>query len=139
MLGQQRNVGRTLAQGGQLDRDDVETPKEISAKAARGHVVLELAVGGCENAHVDALVDLVAHRSQDAVLDQTQQFGLHAQFHLADLVEQDGPAAGFGEAADAGGVGAGERASGVTEKLRLDQVGGDGGAVHRHERLLGSR
>src|SRR2546430_17047939 len=50
-------------------------------------------------------------------------------------VEQQGPAVGELEAADAALGGAGERAALMAEQLRLDQILGNRGGVHAHERL----
>ena len=63
---------------------------------------------------------------------------LHAQAHLADLVEEDrAPVRGL-QLARLVAVGAGEAALDVAEQLRLEQRLGQAGAVHRHERVTAS-
>ena len=58
---------------------------------------------------------------------------------LADFVEEDGAPVGELEAADAGRQCAGECTFDVPEQLALDEPGGDGGAVHLHERPVAAR
>jgi hypothetical protein len=58
--------------------------------------------------------------------------------HLADLVEQDGPARGLLEQAAPIAVGAREGALDAAEELGLEQVGRDGAAVDADEGPLGA-
>jgi hypothetical protein len=72
-------------------------------------------------------------------LEHAEQFRLHGERHLADLVEEDRAAARrFEEAAVILGR-AGERAAAVAEELALEQGLGDRGAVDGEERLVGAR
>ena len=130
---------RALAQRRQLDGDHVETPVQVRAKFSGGDLALQVAVGGGQDANVDSRGRLFADRVELAVLDEAQELGLDAQLHLADLVEEDGAAVGLREAARPRARRAGERPLGVAEQLGLDQVRGDGRAVHRHERLVLAR
>src|SRR5690606_36096431 len=68
-----------------------------------------------------------------AVLDRAQQLRLQGERQLADLVEEQRPAAGGLETADAPLVRAGERALLVAEQLALEQRLGDRRAVHDDE------
>src|SRR5690606_38966876 len=63
-----------------------------------------------------------------------QELRLQIDPELADLVEEDGAAAGRLEGADAPLLGAGEGAALVAEELALDQVGRDRAAVDHDER-----
>jgi hypothetical protein len=58
-----------------------------------------------------------------------QQLGLQLDRQLRDLVEEDGPAVGELEAADAVVVGAGKSTLRVAEELALEQRGGQRRAV----------
>ena len=64
-----------------------------------------------------SLDDVAADALVDALLQDAQQFHLHRQAHVADLVEEQRAALGDFEAALAGGDGAGERALLVAEQL----------------------
>jgi len=54
------------------------------------------------------------------LFDYTQQLGLEIDFHVADFVEQQGPAVGQLEASRAPGVGSGKRASLMPEQFTLE-------------------
>ncbi len=96
---------------------------------------------GCDEAEVDALGLRRADRHDLALLNGTQQLGLHAGGELADFVEEDGAA--FGRAEEAGLVAhrAGERAAVVAEELGFGEGLGERRAVHGDERAgaLGAR
>src|SRR2546426_858616 len=62
--------------------------------------------------------------------DRAQNLRLHAEGHIADLVEEQGAAAGQLEASDPRSDGAGEGAALVAEQLRFEETLRDGGAVH---------
>src|SRR5262249_62040230 len=60
---------------------------------------------------------------------------LRLERHVTALLEEERPAVGGLELPFPGGHGAGERAALVAEELALDQLAGDGRAVHLDERL----
>src|SRR5690606_33496241 len=80
-----------------------------------------------------------AERAHLARLERTEQLRLHVERQLADLVEEQRPAARLHEGAVAPLLRAGERAALVTEELALDEVRRDRAAVERDERLAGTR
>ena len=138
-LGEGQDAGAALPQGGQADRQDVDTVIEVFAELPPFHLPHEVLVGGGDDAHVavDGLV--AADPLEGLLLQHAQQLGLQTQVHLTDLVEEDGAAAGLLEAADALLVGAGEGAFLVAEEFRLEEVLGDVGAVDLDEGLLAAR
>ena len=109
-----------------------------SRKVPRRTSAEQVAVGGGQDAHVHLDRRCAAQPVDLALLQRAQQLGLQAHVHLADLVQQQGAAAGGLEFADAARQGAGEGALLVAEQFRLQQVFGDGGAVQRDERAGGA-
>ena len=99
------------------------------------------AVGGADDAHVDAIGRAVvgADRLDLAGLEEAEQQRLHAQRHLADFVEEHRAAVGRLEQAGLVAIGVGEAALDVAEELRLEQRVGQAGAVERDERLRAAR
>ena len=69
-----------------------------------------------------------------AGLGEAEQQRLHAERHLAELVEKQGAVVGHRREAWLVPVGAGKTAAHVTEKLRFEQRVGEAGAVDRDER-----
>ncbi|EFQ61796.1 hypothetical protein PFWH6_4198 [Pseudomonas fluorescens WH6] len=137
-LGQRNNVRRALAQRAPGQREDREPVEQIFTKAPRRHFTGEVAVGGGD--HADIQLDRLARADalDFALLQHPQQFGLQAQGHLRDFIEQDRAAVGLFELARLGGDGTGERAFFVTEQRRFEHVVGDRRAVDGDERLLGA-
>jgi hypothetical protein len=74
-----------------------------------------------------------------AVLEEAQEQRLHAQAHLADLVEEDRAAVRLLEEPRLVAIGAGEAAAHVTEQLRFEQRVRHAGAIDRHERTRAAR
>ena len=70
------------------------------------------------------------------VLQHTEELGLHSGRQLADLVEEERPAARHLEAPALELVRAGERAALVTEQLGFHKRVGQRGAIDGDERLL---
>ncbi len=59
--------------------------------------------------------------------------------HVADLIEKQGAAVGLFEFADVGGHRASERTTVVAEQLAFQQMLGNGGAIDRDIRFIGSQ
>src|ERR1700722_11819898 len=107
MLGKRLDVARPIAQRRNVQGHDIEAEIKILAEAALADLFLEIAIRGCDEADVDLDRVGTADAIDLALLDRTQQLRLEARVHLADLVEQHGPAIRFLELADAASDGAG--------------------------------
>uniref|UniRef100_A0A1I7YAB7 Uncharacterized protein n=1 Tax=Steinernema glaseri TaxID=37863 RepID=A0A1I7YAB7_9BILA len=75
-IGDLVDVGATLAQGGQLEGDHVQAIVKVFAELADLGQVLQVAVGGGNQAHIDLLRLHRAHPSDLAFLQYAQQAGL---------------------------------------------------------------
>src|SRR5213592_2185116 len=127
------NVLAPIPKGRQVDRDDVESIKEVLAEQPVGHRLAEVTVGRGDESHVDLDVPGVAHATNLALLDGPQELYLDGRRDLRDLVEEQ--RAAFGRREQSLGVGhrAGEGAFEVAEQLRLHESFRDRAAVHGHE------
>ena len=96
-------------------------------------------MGGRDDPHVDLHRLRRADRPHLLLLQHAQQLDLQRQRHVADLVEENGAAAGRLEQPLVVGGRASERTLDVAEQLRLEQLLGDRAAVDRDERLAGAR
>ena len=135
-MGQQRNVVFSIAQGGNLDRKDIEPVIQIFTKRLFPHGREQVAVCRRDHADIDADRRLSADAIELLLLQNAEQFRLHFQRDLPDLVEEDRPAVGQLESADALGDRAGEGPFLVAEKLALDQAGRKCGTVDLDQRLV---
>ena len=137
MLDEQRNVLAPLAQRRQRGAGTrAGGSRGPARKRALLDFLLEDAVRGADDAHVDLLRRRRADGANLALLQDAQQLGLQGERHLADLVEEQRAAVGDLEEALLVVVGAGERALLVAEQLALEQVLRHRRAVLRHEQLV---
>ena len=81
----------------------------------------------------------LADRPHALLLDDAQQLHLHVQRQVGDFVQEQRAALGGLDQALLVGDRAGEAALLVAEQLAFHQLGGDGAAVHRHERPVAAR
>ncbi len=70
------------------------------------------------------------------LVERPQNFGLRLQAHVADFVEEQRAAVGLLKLSFLVGGGAGKRAFAMAEQFALDQVFGNGGAVHFDKHLV---
>ena len=134
VLGQERDVLPPLVQGRQFQADHVQPVEQVLAEGVFLDRLLEVAVGGRNDAHVHRHRLGTAHRPDLPVLEHAQQLDLDVQRHVADLVEEQGAVVGRLEQAGIALDRAGERALDVAEQLGFEQRLRDGGAVDRDER-----
>ncbi len=94
VLGEQGDVLLAVAQRRKLEADDVQAVEEVFAEAAFFDGLLQVDVGGGDDAHVH--LDLLgsAEMHEAAVLQHAQDLGLHVHAHGADLVEEERAAVG---------------------------------------------
>ena len=107
--------------------------QQVGAKAALGHQLVQVLVGGGKHAHVHADQFATADAEELALGQHPQQARLQRRRHVADLVQEQRAAVRLLEAPDVALAGAGEGARLVAEQLRLQQFSGDRRGVERDE------
>ena len=130
---EQGNVFGALAEGRDADGEDVEAVVEVAAELAIGHHCGEIAIGGGDDACIDADGAVAAEAFEFLLLEDAEELGLQLGRDVADFIEENGAAVGEFESADLLGNGAGEGSFLVAEELAFEQAGGDSGAVNLHE------
>ena len=130
MAGQGHDVLRPVAQRRNVDLHHVEPIEQILAKQPRGDLRLEVAVGRGKDAGVRAKVPVRADPRERAVVNHPQELGLKRRRQLRDFIEKDRPAVRLLEPADALLEGPGERSLFMAEKLALQEVLRNRGAVY---------
>ena len=137
--GQWGDILPALPQRGQLQRNDVEAVVKVRPEGPGQHALLEVLVGGGQQAEVDLLL---LHSSQPlalVALQHPEELALQSQRQGVDLVEEQRAAVGrLNKAGLAGIQGSGESALGIAEQLRLQQVLRQGGAVDLDDGGIGS-
>ncbi len=116
---EQQQRRRRAAQRRHVDRQDMQPVEQVLAEAAGGDLGEGIAIGGADDADIDAANAGIADRLHGAALDEAQELGLQAEIHLADLVEEQRAAIGKLGRAGPGLGGAGEGAAHTGRRSRF--------------------
>ena len=103
---------------------------EVLAEALLLYLLTQVLVGGRNHPHVHIYVLVAADAREFLLLKHAQHLGLGRKGHIAYLIEEKGSAVGLLELALVLLDRRGERALLMTEKLALDKLRRNGGAVH---------
>jgi hypothetical protein len=133
LLEEQGDVLASPAQGRQIELHHLDAVVEVPAEGAVPHLSREIAVGRGDHAHVGLLGAGCPERLVLPLLKHAQQPDLQGLAYLANLVEEQGPAARQGEATGLVLRGPREGAGLVPEQLRFEQGVGQRPAVDGHE------
>ena len=133
VIHEQRDVLPPLAQRRDLDPHHVDAVVEVGPEGPFLDAPLEVAVGGGDHADVRAQGSRATDDVVGPVLQDAQQLHLQARRHVADLVEEERPPLGEGEAPGLVALGAGEGPGLVAEELRLEEGLGERAAVDGDE------
>ena len=98
--------------------------------------IAQARVAGGDDAHVRGDLADGTDWANAALLDRAQQARLQAEWHGADLVQEQRAAFRVAEHAGVVARRAGECARSVPKELALDDLGRQRGAIQRHERLI---
>ena len=115
------------------DAQHIDAVKEVFAKSAGLHLLLEVTVGGGDDAGVVGELAVTTDRPNGTFLQDPQELGLHAKRHLADLVQKQGPAVGLEEQALPRDACVSERTFDVTKEFAFEQALRHRCAIDGHE------
>src|SRR4051794_30452553 len=92
VVGQQRNVFPALGERRDVELDHVQPVVEVFAEFTRGNALLQLPVRGGDDAHIHIEALVRAYGADLALFERSQELHLERQWHVADLIEEQGPA-----------------------------------------------
>ena len=136
VAGQQQHIATTLAQRRHRQRVNAQAVIQVGTKSSGTHLSRQVAVGGGDHPHVDAVFAIRTDPLQLPTLQHAQQLGLDRQRQLAHLVEKQAAAIGQLELAAALAHGPGKGATHMTEQLALHQRIGQRRTVDTDQRAL---
>ena len=110
------------AEGGEVDRYDIQPVVEILAEILPRYLIEEFAVTGGDHPGIDRDRLGVTHPFELTLLEDAEEFHLQLRRGGIDLVEEDRAGVGRFEPAGPVGDGAGERAADVAEQFTLQQA-----------------
>src|SRR5262249_564584 len=133
MVNKRRHVASAIAEGRDIDRNNVEPIIQVFAESTVFDHSLEIAICRRDHSHVD-LHGLGGADAHDLfLLQRAKQLGLHAYVQISDLIEKQRPAVRNFKLALLLNVRAGERALLVSKQFRLEKILIDCRAIDRLE------
>ena len=130
---QQRGVARARPQGRKGDHVEGEPVQEICPEVASLNHGGQVAIGCGDDPDIGAEHFLTAQTLVFAILDHAQQLFLHTGGRSGDLVQEEGAAVREFESPGPAVCRTGEGAALMAEKLAVEQLLGQGGAVDLDE------
>src|SRR5208283_5405088 len=127
-----------FAQRRDIDRNHVEAVVEVLAKRSIFERGAQIAVGSGEKANVDFDGACAAEPLELALLQHAEKFDLDGGRHVSDFIEKERALIGKFEFARLAGGRSGKSSFFVTEKLALQQIFRNRGAVDLDERPGGA-
>src|SRR3984885_5978733 len=134
MPSQQGNVVFALSQRRYAHGKDIQPIIEVFAETPSLELNREFPIRGRDDSHVDFTRRIVADAFVLPLLKDAQEFRLHFERQVSDLIEKDRAPVGELKSPRPVAHSAGEGPSYVTEELALEHVTGDCAAIHLDER-----
>jgi len=95
----------------------------------------EIPIGRRQHSDIHLHFTVAANGPALTLLKDAQEFRLHANRHITNLIEENGPVHRFDEEPFARDLRPGKRPFDMAEEFALQQPFGHGGAVDRHKRV----
>src|ERR1043165_8581639 len=91
---QRSEVRRALPERGYVDRNNIQTMKQVVAEGAVRNHLLQVAIGRGNYANADGDLSLFADRQHSIFLQDAEQLRLQRQVQVANLVQEQHAAIG---------------------------------------------
>jgi len=137
-LGQQNNIGASIAQWWYLDGDDVEAIVEITTKPFFIDRSIKLHISGGNDPGVGLDVDNAPNPFEPLFLNDPQELGLHGQGTITDFIDQHGAGVGQLEQSAFDATRIRKGALLMAEQFGLHEIVRYRGAFNGHKRLVGT-
>ncbi|MDH7511571.1 MAG: hypothetical protein QHH14_01335 [Clostridiales bacterium] len=139
VLDKKRNILLLFPEGRREDGHDIEPEIEVLPEFSSVYLFAQVLVGGGNHPDIDLADFCRANLLDFTFLEDAQDFGLCFQAHVSDFIKENRPSVGLFELAYFSFGCSREGALLVTEKLALNQLFRDGGAVDLDEFFSGSK
>ena len=84
-----------LAQSGYVQRDDVQMIEKVITETSLGDLLLQVALGGCDDAQVHLYILVATKAYKGTGLQHTEQACLRLQVHISNIANTERPAIGL--------------------------------------------
>src|SRR5438132_5018673 len=126
-------IVEALTQRRQSELDSMQAIEQVRPESTPLDELTEGLVRRGDDPHVDVDRPVAAYALDPTFFDRAQNLRLHAEGHIADLVQEQGAATGQLEASDPRADGPGAGAALVAKQLGFEETLRDGGAGHRDQ------
>src|SRR4029453_17945049 len=130
---EEQNVVAPLPQWGKANVEDVQTIVEVLAERPIRHGIVQMSIGGGDDADVDADRPRATQSQELTLLEHTQELRLRRRRHLGDLVKKQHTAGGQFNLTRLRLLRAGERSTLESEELGLKELLWQRRAIDRGE------
>src|SRR6516164_2716648 len=128
------DIFAAFAQGRQVYLERVDTKVQVFAERSLLDEVVQVAVGGADDANINVKGLVLADAADLSRLEYPEQLHLHALVEFPQFVEKERPPVGNFNQTFAWRIGPGERSLAVSEELAFDEVLRERPAVDCDER-----
>src|SRR5439155_136578 len=118
---------------GNEKREHIDAVVKVLAELALLNPIVKVAMGGRDGAHIDGNRIISADPLDFTLFENAQEFRLHGERHVANLVQEKRAALCLLELSQVAAGGAGERSFFMAKEFRLNQLCRDGRAIKRDE------
>jgi hypothetical protein len=132
-IDERSDVFAPLAEGREVDWNHIETVEKVLAESTGCDQILQIDVGGSDDANIDADGARISDAFEFVLLQNAKKFYLKLIADAVDFVEENSATVGGFEATGAVFDRACEGAFGVTEEFTFKQTFGEGSAVDADE------
>src|SRR5436190_1741912 len=116
-----------------MENDDAEPVIEIFTKTLFGDGLLQIAMRRGDNPNIHLNRFFTPQSLKGSFLQNTKEFGLGAEAHLTNFIEENGSFVSLFETANAAGLRARKSSAFMAEKFAFEQCFRDRGAIHGDE------
>src|SRR5210317_1332450 len=138
-INQDHNVVASFTQRRQVDGNDLQTIVEVVAKSFILDLLEQLLIGRGHDTDINRNLFVASDPANGPFFKDTQQLGLHAHFHITDLIEKEGAAVSHLEETLLLVLGVGESPFFMSHQFALKQSLWNRGTVDRHKRFVFTR
>jgi hypothetical protein len=75
-----------------VDANNIQAVEQVLAEISLGHFVLEVPIRGCQYSHITLGCLIASNPRKLSFLEDTQELALHGEWHVADLIKEQGSA-----------------------------------------------
>ncbi len=138
MPDQQRNIFRSLAQRGQINRDNRQAIIQVVTKASFLDGIFNIPIGCSNDPDING-TDFAANRLHLHFLQHPQKLRLQLHRHLTDFIEEQSATIGIDKLTITIANGPCEGSLNVTKQFTFQKVGWNGRTVDSHKGMFATR